>query len=106
MNLSSFGQIANTAEMVGGWIVIGLLGLLVVAGLYDTKRRRRVLEANLRPGISRGARRTILREQRVQKRAAQAKFNAEHPYMLGGGSDGGMAAVEGGWRRCGAGLSQ
>lgn len=75
--------------MIGGWIVIGLFVVLIAAALYDTRRRRRVLEANLRPGISRGARRTILREQREQRRAAQAKFNAEHPYMLSGGSDGG-----------------
>jgi hypothetical protein len=75
--------------MVGGWIVIGVFVVLVVAALYDTKRRRQVLEANVRPGISRGARRTILREQREQRRAAQAKFNAEHRYMLGGASDGG-----------------
>ena len=89
MSLSSFGQIAYSSEMVGGWIVIGLFVVLVVAALYDTRRRRGALEANLRPGISRGARRTILREQRAQRRAAQAKFNAEHPYMLIGGSDGG-----------------
>ena len=75
--------------MVAGWVAIGLLVVLVVAGFYDTTRRRQVLEANPPTGIPRGARRTILREQRAQKRAAQAEFNAKHPYMLGGGSDGG-----------------
>jgi len=75
--------------MAAAWIAIGLLVVLVIVGFYDTRRRRRVLEANLPAGIPRGARRTILREQRVQRRAAQAKFNAEHPYMLGGASDGG-----------------
>ena len=78
--------------MVAGWVAIGILVVLVVlvvAGFYDTRRRRQVLEANLPAGIPRGTRRTILREQRAQKRAAQARYNAEHPYMLGGGSDGG-----------------
>ena len=48
-----------------------------------------MLEANLPVGISRRVRRKILLEQRAEKRAAEAKFNAEHPYMLGEGSDGG-----------------
>jgi len=77
------------ADMVAVWIAIGLLVVLVVAVFYDTRRRRRVLEGNLQAGISRGARRTILREQRAQERSTQAEFNAKHPYMLGGGSDGG-----------------
>ena len=75
--------------MVAGWIETGLFVVLVGAALYGTRRRRQVLEANLRPGISRGARRTILREQRDEKRAAQAEFNAGHPHMLSVGSDGG-----------------
>ena len=77
--------------MAAGWIVIGLFTVLLLAGAYDTRRRRQVLEANLPAGISRAARRTILREQRAENRAAQAKFNAEHPYMHGGGNaDGGI----------------
>ena len=75
--------------MLAGSIAIGLLFVLVVAGVYDMRRRRRVLNVDLPAGIPRGARRTILREQRAQRRAAQARFNAEHPYMLGGASDGG-----------------
>jgi hypothetical protein len=75
--------------MAAVWIAIGLLVVLVVAGFYDTRRRSRVLEANLPAGLPRVAGRTILREQRAQRRAAPAKFNAEHPYTLGGASDGG-----------------
>jgi hypothetical protein len=76
--------------MITFWIVLGLLAVLLVAAAYDTRRRRSVLEANLPAGISRAARRKILREQRAQARAEQARYNAEHPYMHGGGGgDGG-----------------
>ena len=70
-------------------IVLGLLAVLIVATVIDNKRRRSVREATLPPGISRSARRGILREQRAQDRAAQARYAAEHPYLNNSGGDGG-----------------
>lgn len=75
--------------MVTARIVLGLLAALLIAAVLDTRRRRRVLEANLPAGVSRAARRKILREQRAQDRAAHARYTAEHPYLHGGGGDGG-----------------
>lgn len=75
--------------MVTMWIVVGLLFVLSIAAVYDTKRRRRVLESTLPVGVSRVGRRRILRERRAEQRAARAKYVAEHPYLHGGGGDGG-----------------
>ena len=75
--------------MVTIWILMGIFSALIIAAMYDTKRRRRVLEATLPAGASRAVRRRILREQRAQDRAARARYIAEHPYMHGGGGDGG-----------------
>ena len=52
--------------------LLGLLAVLVMATVYDTRRRRRVLDANLPAGVSRAVRRRILREQRTQDRATRA----------------------------------
>jgi hypothetical protein len=71
--------------MITTWIVVGLLAVSVIATIYDTKKRRGVLEATLPGGTTRAARRTIMREQRAQKRAAHARYVAEHPYLHGGG---------------------
>jgi hypothetical protein len=75
--------------MVAVWIVVGLLAVLIIAAVYDTKRRRADLEATLPPGVSRASRRRIIREQRAQDRATRARYTAEHPYLHGGGGDGG-----------------
>lgn len=75
--------------MVTMWIVVGLLFVLSIAAVYDTKRRRRVLGSALPVGVSQAGRRGIPREQRAQQRAARAKYVAEHPYLHGGGGDGG-----------------
>jgi len=74
--------------MVTFWILLGLLAVLGIAAVYDTRRRRQVLEANLPAGVSRAVRRKILREQRGQDRATRALYTAEHPYMHGGGDGG------------------
>jgi hypothetical protein len=69
-----------------------LLAVLVVAAVFDNRRRRGVLEANLPPGLSRAARRRILRDQRAPDRAAQARYAAELPYVsnIGDGGAGGF----------------
>jgi hypothetical protein len=72
------------------WIVLGVLAVLIIATMVDNRRRRSVREATLPPGISRSARREVLCDQRAQDRKAQAKYEAEHPYMNNGsGGDGG-----------------
>ena len=76
--------------MVTVWIVLGLLAVLIVAAVYDTKRRRGILEATLPPGVPRASRRRILREQRAKDRATRARYTAEHPYLHGGGDNGGF----------------
>jgi len=75
--------------MIAVWIVLGLLAVLIIAAIYDTKRRRGVLEATLPPGVPRASRRRIVREQRAQDRAIRAQYRAEHPYLHDGGGDGG-----------------
>ena len=75
--------------MVIVWIALGLLAVLLIAAVYDTKRRRRVLEATLPAGVSRAARRKILRDQSAQDRAVRARYTAEHPYLHGSGGDAG-----------------
>ena len=67
--------------MVTVLIFVGLLAGLIVAAVLDNKRRRSVREATLRPGLSPAARREVLRDQRVQNRAAQAGHAAERPYF-------------------------
>ena len=67
--------------MVTVLIFVGLLAALIVAAVLDNKRRRNVREATLRPGLSRAARREVLRDQRAQDRAAQALHAAERPYF-------------------------
>jgi hypothetical protein len=62
--------------MVTVWIVVGLLAGLLIAAVYDTRRRRPVLEANLPAGILRAARRKILREQRARGPAATTATHA------------------------------
>lgn len=62
--------------MLTVWIVVGLLAALLLAAVYDTRRRRPVLEANLPAGVSRAARRKILREQRAQGPAAPTTTQA------------------------------
>jgi hypothetical protein len=76
--------------MIAVWIVVGLLAVLIAAALYDTKRRRGILESTLPPGASRVNRRQVLREQRAQDRATRARYTAEHPYLHGGGDSGGL----------------
>ncbi len=73
-------------------IVVGLLAVLILALMVDDRRRRGVREATLRRGLSRAARREILREQRAQDRRAQAQYKAERPYFnnLGDGGAGGF----------------
>ena len=77
--------------MITVWIVLGLLVVLIIAALVDNRRRRSVLEATLRPGITRSQRRAVLREQRAHDRLAKARYAAEHPYLnnVGGGDGGG-----------------
>ena len=75
--------------MVTVWIIVPLLAVLIVATVLDNRRRRSVLQATLPPGLSRTARRKILRDQRAQNRAAQARFAAEHPYLNNVGDGGG-----------------
>ena len=76
--------------MVTVWIVLGLLAVLIIAVVYDTKRRRGILEATLPPGVSRASRRRILRDQHAKDRATRARYTAEHPYLHGGGDNGGF----------------
>ena len=75
--------------MVTVWIVVALLAVLIVATVLDNRRRRSVLQANLPPGLSRTARRKVLRDQRAENRAAQARYAAEHPYFNNAGDGGG-----------------
>ena len=75
--------------MITVWIVLGVLAVLIIATVVDNRRRSRQQEATLPPEISRSVRKEVLRDQRAQRRAAQAKYVAEHPYMNNGGSDGG-----------------
>jgi hypothetical protein len=76
--------------MVTAWIILGLLVVLCIAAVYDTRRRRSVLDATMPAGASRTARRRIRREQRAKDRAARARYAAEHPYLHGGGDGGGL----------------
>jgi hypothetical protein len=78
--------------MITVCIFVALLAVLVVAAVLDNRRRRGVLEANLPPGLSRAARRRILRDQRAPDRAAQARYAAELPYVsnIGDGGAGGF----------------
>ena len=78
--------------MITVCIVVGLLVVLVVAAVFDNKRRRSVLEANLPPGLPRAVRRKILRDQRAPDRAAQARLTAELPHVsnIGDGGAGGF----------------
>ena len=55
--------------MVAGWIILGLFVVLIIAAVFDTHRRRRVLEAAMPAGASRTTRRRIRREQRANDRA-------------------------------------
>ena len=75
--------------MVTVWIVVALLAVLIVSTVLDNRRRRSVLQATLPPGLSRTARRKILRDQRAQNRAVQARFAAEPPYLNNAGDGGG-----------------
>ena len=75
--------------MVTAWIVVALLAVLIVATVLDNGRRRSALQATPPPGLSRTARRKVLRDQRAQNRAAQARFVAEHPYLNNAGDGGG-----------------
>ena len=79
--------------MITVWIVLGVLAVLIIATVIDNRRRRRQQESTLLPGISRSARRQVLRDQRAQGRTAQAKYEAEHPYMNNGGGDGGAGGI-------------
>ena len=79
----------SEAPMVTVWIVVALLAVLIVATVPDNRRRRSDLQATLPPGLTRTARRKILRNQRAQNRAAQARFAAEHPYLNNAGDGGG-----------------
>jgi len=76
--------------MIAVWIVVGLLAVLITAALYDTRRRRGILESTLPPDASRPSRRRALRDQRAQDRAIRARYTAEHPYLHGGGDSGGL----------------
>ena len=71
------------------WILTGVLAVLIIVAMYDRKRRRRVLDVTLPADVPRAVRRKILREQRAHDRAARARYIAEHPYLHGGGGDGG-----------------
>ena len=72
--------------------VVGLFAVLISAVVIQNKRRRVVREATLNPGITRGGRREVLREQLAQDRKAQAQYKAERPYYnnIGGGDIGGF----------------
>ena len=76
--------------MMTVWIVVACLVVLIVAAVVDNKRRRTVLEATLPPGLTRTARRRILRDQQAQNRAGQARYAAEHPYFNNAGDGGGL----------------
>ena len=75
--------------MVTVWIVAALLAVLIIATVLDSRRRRSVLQATLPPGLTRTGRRKVLRDQRAQNHAGQARFAAEHPYLNNAGDGGG-----------------
>ena len=74
--------------MVVVLVVVSLVVLLVLAALYEEHRRRSVLEATIPVGMTRSARRKILRAHGVRVRSAQLQYEAQHRYFGGFGGGG------------------